>query len=525
AHSVMVKGGRLRKGRVLSEADLGALAEAGLAEVTVARLEPGDLPEDEAAARVAAALAPAAAAQGLSVQAPFTGRVNFHAERRGVLSVDAGAVVRLNAVDEAVTLATLPDHSRVEARDMIATVKILPYAVPAAIAEAAIAALGERPVLTVHGIARRDAALIATRIPGMKESVVRKGLESVRSRLAALELGVASEAVVPHETQAVTRAVAEAPGDMVLILGGSATQDREDVGPAAVVAAGGRILRFGMPVDPGNLLFLGELGSRPVVGLPGCVRSPALNGADWVLERLACGIAVGDAEIAAMGVGGLLKEIPSRPQPREGAVVAKARPVVEAILLAAGAARRMRGADKLLEPVAGEPLLRRAARACLGAQVRAVHVVLPVPDGPRQAALSGLALDRVPNPAAEEGMASSIRAGMGRIGDDVDAVILAFADMPEMGAAHLDRLIAAFDPVEGREICRAVSAGGQPGHPVLFGRRFFESLRGLTGDRGARDVLREAGAFVVDVPTPGEGAIVDLDTPEAWAAWRRAQGA
>ena len=86
--------------------------------------------------------------------------------------------------------------------------------------------------------------------------------------------------------------------------------------PSALRAAGGEVTRFGMPVDPGNLLFLGQLGARAVIGLPGCARSPALNGADWVLSRLVCGIPVTSADIAAMGVGGLLKEIPTRPQPR-----------------------------------------------------------------------------------------------------------------------------------------------------------------------------------------------------------------
>ena len=109
----------------------------------------------------------------------------------------------------------------------------------------------------------------------------------------------------------------ELPGDLALILTGSATSDLHDTAPQAVRAAGGLVERFGMPVDPGNLLFLGRLQGRPVIGLPGCARSPALNGADWVLERLACGLAVTGEDIAAMGVGGLLKEIPSRPQPRE----------------------------------------------------------------------------------------------------------------------------------------------------------------------------------------------------------------
>lgn len=526
AHSVTLPGGRLRKGLRLGAAEITALRAAGVERVTVAQPGPDDLAEDEAAARLAAALAPEAEALGLSVQAPFTGRVNLHAARHGLLRVDVAAVLRLNLVDEAVTLATLPDLSRVAPRDMVATVKILPYAVPAATVAAAVAALGPGPALSVAPRVLQSAGLIATRIPGMKESLVAKGLDAVRARLAALGIGIASETVVAHETAALAGALAAAPGGILLVLGASATQDRADVGPAALVAAGGRLDRFGMPVDPGNLLFIGTLGTRPVVGLPGCVRSPALNGADWVLERLASGLAVGPAEIAAMGVGGLLKEIPTRPQPRGGAAMGRAaRPVVETILLAAGASRRMGGRDKLLEPAGGRPLLSRTAEAARAAQVRAVHVVLPGGGGPRAALLDPEAFDLVPNPAAAEGMASSLRAGMARIGDEVDAVILAFADMPDIGPEHFDRLIAAFDAVEGREICRAVTASGRPGHPVLFGRRFFESLRGLSGDRGARDVLAGAEGHVVDVPTPGEAAVTDLDTPEAWEAWRAAQPA
>ena len=103
---------------------------------------------------------------------------------------------------------------------------------------------------------------------------------------------------------------------MVLILTSSATSDIHDTAPAALRLAGGQVSRFGMPVDPGNLLFLGSLKDKPVIGLPGCARSPALNGADWVLSRVACGVACDGDSFAEMSVGGLLKEIPTRPQPR-----------------------------------------------------------------------------------------------------------------------------------------------------------------------------------------------------------------
>jgi molybdenum cofactor cytidylyltransferase len=134
-------------------------------------------------------------------------------------------------------------------------------------------------------------------------------------------MALAPRKVVPHREADLAAALRDATGqtprsDLIMVLTGSATSDPLDVAPAAVRAAGGKVLRFGMPVDPGNLLFLGELSGRPVLGLPGCARSPALNGADWVLERLVCGIDVSSADIAAMGVGGLLKEIPTRPRPR-----------------------------------------------------------------------------------------------------------------------------------------------------------------------------------------------------------------
>ncbi len=104
---------------------------------------------------------------------------------------------------------------------------------------------------------------------------------------------------------------------MVIVFGASALCDFDDVIPAAIRAAGGEVLRAGMPVDPGNLLVLGRLGETPVIGAPGCARSPKENGFDWVLDRLIAGLDVTSDDIAGMGVGGLLMEIPTRPQPRE----------------------------------------------------------------------------------------------------------------------------------------------------------------------------------------------------------------
>ncbi len=315
AHSVPLTAGRLRKGMVLGAGELSLLRDGGLTEVVVARLEPGDVAEDTAAARLASAVVPDAAGQGLVVGGAFTGRVNLNATHAGLAAVDAAAVLRLNRIHPAITLATLPPLQRVTPGMLAGTVKIIAYAVPAealnAACEAAWVALRILPVL------RKTAGLILTEVPGQEEKLTAKGRRVVEGRLRALGMELAEARVVPHDSAAIASALRDLPGEIALILTGSATSDLYDTAPEGVRAAGGQVTRFGMPVDPGNLLFLGEQRGRPVIGLPGCARSPALNGADWVLERLACGLTVADDDIAAMGVGGLLKEIPQRPQPRE----------------------------------------------------------------------------------------------------------------------------------------------------------------------------------------------------------------
>ncbi|SHI41505.1 molybdopterin-binding protein [Wenxinia saemankumensis] len=308
AHSTQLPGARLRKGRVLSAEDVAALAGAGHDSVTVARPDPGEIGEDPAADRLAAALL----APGLRASRAATGRANLYARGKGVLRIDRAAVDALNRVHPMITLATVPEWYRADAGTMLATIKIISYAVPEEALDRAAAA--GRGAFAFHRVARRRARLIQT-VTGDRAGKSK----AVHARLAALGLESLPERSVPHETGALARALAaEVEADLVLILTGSATSDIDDVAPAALVAAGGRVDHFGMPVDPGNLLFLGALGDRPVIGLPGCARSPARNGADWVLERVACGVPVDGADIAGMGVGGLLKETPDRGRPREG---------------------------------------------------------------------------------------------------------------------------------------------------------------------------------------------------------------
>lgn len=520
AHSIQLQKRRLRKGTSLTQADIEDLRAAGHDTVTVAVLAPSDLDEDTAAAHLAQALVQ----DGLSHQTPFTGRANLHAEAAGVLRIDSAVINAFNEVDPGITIATLADYARVTPRQMIATVKIIPYGVAKSAVQSALRLISDGP-MRLHPFRHMTAQLIVTRLDGQKESLVTKGIEAVRNRLDALSITLLEPQIVPHDTQSVAQALGQQNADIKLILGASATSDERDVCPAALTQAGGALTRFGMPVDPGNLLFLGDLSSTPVIGLPGCARSPALNGADWVLERIAAGLDVTNADISAMGVGGLLKEIATRPQPRMGNARAPKRPHVAIILLAAGASRRMRGKDKLLEPVDGAPLIQHAAQHALAANVDDVLVVLDQSkNSARHKALAPIGnVKTVHALQAKDGMAASLRAGMAALDPKTDAVIVALADMPDVSAVHYNRLIAAFDPSEGRSIARAMAQDGTAGHPVLFGKRFFENLSSLEGDQGAKALIKASKDYLVEVPTPGMGAITDLDTPQAWAAWRAAK--
>ena len=308
AHSVAVTEGRLRKGRVLTQEDIAALEGAGIEEVIVARLDPGDIDENAGAARLAESLC----GSGLRMSKPFTGRVNLLADGPGVVVMDRAALEAVNAVDPMITLATVPPYQQMGENGMVATIKIISYALPESTVEAACAAAGEGALRLAPPVLR-DATLIITDVPGGAGG---KGRAAVEGRLTALNVTLRDVVTVPHRSAPLAEAIAAAETDLVLILTASATSDINDVAPSALRAAGGEVTRFGMPVDPGNLLFLGQLGTHAVIGLPGCARSPALNGADWVLSRLVCGVPVTSADIAAMGVGGLLKEIPTRPQPR-----------------------------------------------------------------------------------------------------------------------------------------------------------------------------------------------------------------
>jgi molybdenum cofactor cytidylyltransferase len=315
AHAVRRDGLVLKKGQVVTAEHQAALKAAGIAEIIAARLDPGDVGEDDAARRLAKRLA----GPNLRAEGAFTGRVNLFAERAGLVIVDAGKIGGVNGVDEAITAATLAPFRAVARGDMVATVKIIPFAVPRAALDAALEAAGQGAV-SVAAFRPLRIGVVSTLLPGLKPSVVAKTLRILADRLAPAGARIVREERVAHDPSALARAlIAIAPEcDALLVYGASAITDRRDVIPAAVQMIGGRIDHFGMPVDPGNLLLIGAHGRLPIIGAPGCARSPKENGFDWVLHRILADLPITPADIMGMGVGGLLMEIASRPQPRLG---------------------------------------------------------------------------------------------------------------------------------------------------------------------------------------------------------------
>ena len=505
----------LKKGTLIGPVEVAALEAAGIPRIVVARLEASDVSEDVAAGEIAAAIA----GEGVLVDGAFTGRANLFARTAGVLVVDKEAIDRLNRVDEAITVATLSAYKPVVAGEMIATVKIIPFAVAAAARDAALAAAAH-PLVRIAPYRVRKVGVVSTVLPGLSPKVIDKTLKITTERLAPANAAIVAERRVPHEGAALARALDEVlkqGAELVIVFGASAIADRRDVIPAALEAIGGRIEHFGMPVDPGNLLLIGTAEGRPVLGAPGCARSPKENGFDWVLMRLLAGLPVPRQDITGMGVGGLLMEIVTRPQPREEPVHPAGN--VAALVLAAGRSSRMGGPNKLLAEIGGRPLVRIAVEQALSSRARPVIVVTGHQRDRVEAALSGLPVQFAYNADFADGLGTSLRVGVAALPPQADGVIVCLGDMPQVDAATIDRLVGALDPDKGALIA-VPTIDGKRGNPVVWSRRFFPDLMSVEGDIGARRLIGRYGEAVVEVPLTGTAALTDVDTPEALAAVR-----
>ncbi len=308
ARDLRVAGERWPKGRRLSAADLARLASAKPAlapdGLTVLVLEPGDVHEDEAALRLAAAVG----GDGLTTRGPSQSRVDLVASTPGVVHVRSGILERLNRLDP-VEVFTAFDGSVVERGDLVASVKVAPHVVDTAILERAerLASRGPKVVSVAPFVARRVAVVV-------KESIhapARERFEaSVRAKVESLGSTVVSFDYVADDARAVELSLAAAARghdavDLVLTAGGGST-DPTDAFFVALAGLGGRVVRRGVPAHPGSMLWLGRIGHTAVLGLPTCGAYSKATAADLLLPRLLAGEPASPATVAKLGHGGIL---------------------------------------------------------------------------------------------------------------------------------------------------------------------------------------------------------------------------
>jgi molybdenum cofactor cytidylyltransferase len=509
----------LKKGKCLDRSDIAALIEAGVKTVSGAKIEDGDLDEDSASAAVAKALAGA----NVTLSKATTGRCNLIAACHGLLSLDADAINAANAIDEAITIATLPALSAVVPGDTVATIKVIPLAVAKASVSAVADRLAHAQALSLLPIKPARLGLVLTRVPGGRETLLDKAASVLRARLDDLGMTLAEEMRCSHEPRAVAAALAAMDKygmDIMIVCGAAATVDRGDVVPAGIELAGGRIEHYGMPVEPGNLLVLAEIGQRPVIGMPGCARSPRLNGFDWVLQRLLAGVPVKASDLTGMGVGGLIVEkartgtrSEKQMTAQNAGLVVTAPPRTAAIILAAGSSRRMGKANKLLAPYRGEPMIAQVVRAALASKADPVIVVTGHEQEQVRAALSAFDVQFTHAGEHDQGMSRSLQAGIAVLSADSAGAAIMLGDMPLVRPETVDRLIEEFDPWADASICIPCHEGKR-GNPILLAREFFEEIMSLDGDTGARSIIQKYSEQIVDVAVDDPGVLRDFDTAQ-----------
>jgi molybdenum cofactor cytidylyltransferase len=307
----------LRKGKPLTEEDLDKLRALGRTSVYVAEMEPEDVDENTAAQRIAEAVC----GPGLHVSGVASGRANLLSEEIGILRIDVERLAQINECN-GITLATLTTHSPVHPRQIVATVKIIPYAVPGAIVNRVEAIASGSKMVRVDALPSRSVGMILSGSASIHERLL-SDFTPLRDRIEKLGSSVARTDFVALDDEPDEAALAqllkrqvESGIEMILLAGETAIMDEHDILPRAVERAGGQVESVGAPVDPGNLLMVAYLNNVPVVGAPGCARSRKANIVDWILPRLLVGDKLTRREIVELGHGGLLQDVRERGMPR-----------------------------------------------------------------------------------------------------------------------------------------------------------------------------------------------------------------
>ena len=515
-HSVKLPDGKLPKGTSLSKAHIQKLRSVGITSILVASLEEGDVDENLAAKLLSNAFKKI----GFQLSAPATGRVNFIAEKLSIARLDVEKIKRLNEIDEAITFATvLPDQLLVKGQ-MLATLKIIPYAVSQNSIDEALNLIASSVLLSCQNLISLNFSLIQTKFEDTKSSILIATENVTRARLAQLDCSLVDCQIVDHTSMNVSKAMIRAReqgAQAFLLCGASAIADRLDVLPEALRLVGGEIIHIGLPVDPGNLSMVGEWDGMVVLGMPGCARSSKLNGLDWLLQKTLAGVKLDKSELSGMAVGGLLADIASRPLPRK--LIHKNSSTenkIAGIILAAGSSTRMGVENKLLLPLNnGMTMISWIVKTFLNSKIDNLFVVTGFQEKEVRRALTGLNVKFIHNPSYETGQASSVTVAIENLPEQYDSALIGLADMPFVTAELIDRLIESHNLLPKPETRITLPLiNGERSNPVIWGKAFFDELQNISGDQGGRQILSAYLSAINGVSWEKMQIAEDIDIPE-----------
>ena len=512
AHTLKLPQKTIKKGSIIGDNEIELIEKSNLEKIWVAKLEPNDLHENDAATMLANSLSN----EYCKAETAFTGRVNLFSTAPGVFCPNTDKINELNSVDSAVTLATLAAFTPVLAGKMVATVKIIPFAVDQQLVQRVINLLDSaNDTLQIVPYKSHKIGVISTILPSLKESVINKTLTNLESRLSGTDSKINWDLRIPHTIEEITKNIEylyKEHADLIIIFGATAITDSADVIPTAIENSGGTVLQFGLPVDPGNLLLFAQNGQLKIIGAPGCARSPKENGFDWVLHRTLAGIEIQPSMLTGLGVGGLLMDIMSRPVPRLDKETNIENPKIAAIILAAGKSSRMGESNKLIAEIDKTPLVRICVENVQNSKVDSTTVITGHMAEEISKILADCEVTILENQNFASGLSSSLSLGVESLPPDVDAVLVMLADMPFVQSNHINKIFDSYDPSNGIHIV-VPTANGKRGNPVLWSRRYFNELCQIKGDIGARSLIEANSESVLEIEI-GEPVRFDIDTPE-----------
>ena len=515
AQTYNLPGKIISKGTFVTNEVVGYFKTGNVKTILCAVPEEGDIHEDEAAEAISSAIDK----NHIYADKASTGRVNFKSQSLCLVRYDRDFIKELNLVDESIAFSIVEHNQLLAEGDLIATLKIIPFFMQKKYVDRVIKILAKDELFKIHSLKKKEVILIQTCFEWQKKSIFTATSNVTKARLEALGCSLKKEKLINHDydtLRAIIRSSVKNEPEILLVSGATAITDRSDYIPKAILSEGGEIIQYGLAVDPGNLLLIGKVGNTTVIGMPGCARSPKLNGFDWVLQLLMADIPINREELADMGAGGLLMEIASRPLPRALAkTVSKREKKVMGVILAAGNSTRMGNDNKLLKSIGDAPLIRNTAIEMLKSDLDSCSIVLGYQSDKVADVIKDLNVNLILNPLWKEGQASSLRAAINTLDSTYSDLLIMLGDLPGIKSSHINSIIEEHLLTDNRKSKITIpSFKGQKGNPVIWGRSFFHDLSNLEGDVGGRALFSEHPAAINILEMDDPWVVEDADTPE-----------